>query len=117
MTAAEVIAVIFTVVVSTFLGFSVALLIIARGDRLAAERSHDAEAAVIVEGRERRTVVSILGWGAMVFVGIVLILPIERSATTLVTTIGLLGGVVLLGVKDVVELVDRLSFPRAPRAD
>jgi hypothetical protein len=110
MTIADIFAIALLVLMAIFLGFSVALLVIARADRIAAERSLNSESINIVTHRERRTLVSVIGWAILVMVGIVLVLPVERGASAVVFTAGLFLGLILLGLRDVVELMDRLSF-------
>ena len=116
MSAADIIVIIWTILVAVFLGFSIAILLLARSDRLAVERDggsdviQKAESIFIVEARERRSVIHVLGWSFFLIVGVAALLPLDRSSTSLIIVAGLFVGLIALGVEDVIELTDRLRF-------
>ncbi len=110
MTLADMVALAWTLLAALFLGFALHGLLIAREDRIEAARIADVEAATIVESRERREAVRVVGFLVFVAVGVVALLPIERGPGSLVSVAGLFVGMIALGVEDVLEQVDRAHF-------
>jgi hypothetical protein len=108
------VAVAWTVLVSIFLGFAFNGVLLNRMDRLEAEAAGDVEAAFIVEARERKQIVRVIGWLLFVVVGIVALLPLP-SSFSVVTLLGLFVGIVGLGMEDVLDQIDRYRFRRFRR--
>lgn len=102
---------VWTILVAMFFGFSTALVVIARADRIEAEHL-DGDTLFIVETRERRAVIRLLGWAALLVVGIVSLIPFDQYPRSSITTAGLFIGIIALGLEDTIELIDRIRFRR-----
>lgn len=115
MNPMETIVMAWTVCMAVFLGFSFAMLMVTRGDRIEAESGQDPDTVFIVESRERRGIVRVVGWLVLVVVGIYIMLPLDRESTSVVSIAGLFVGPIALGAEDMLEFIDRLRFRRRPK--
>lgn len=122
MSFADTLTLIWTLCVSSFLGFSISSLLMSRSDRIEIEHPMpgidsitQAESIFLVESRERRNLIRVIGWSLFLIVGVAAFLPLDRQSTSLITIGGLFVGMIALGAEDVIELVDRLRFRRLPR--
>lgn len=115
MSGGDFIALAWTMIAAVFEGFALHGLLIAREDRIESERAHDAESAMIVESRERRQVVRVVGFLLFAVVGIIALLPIERGPGSFIAVGGLFVGMIALGIEDVLDQIDRISFRRIER--
>lgn len=112
MTSIQLVVLTWIVVQSGFLGFAVRGLLVARTDRLEAERAHDLEAAAVVETREKRSALRIIAFTAKLAIGIYFIAETNAGPGAIILVVGLFVSTFGFGGEDIVDAWDRARFHR-----
>lgn len=118
MSWTDVIVLSWTVLQSTFSGFAFRGLMLAREDRILAERDRDDDAAEIVTTREKRSAVRVVGFVVLTGIGLWFLLDLgQNGGSSVVMIVGLFVASAALGSEDVIDQIDRAKFRIRRRAE